>query len=168
MRLVSRNGAEVELRPVAYQFPGSGAGAGSHDWDANWLMVRGEVRTDDGRSWTFADPCLTTWEARSVGRWIEGVLSGAIGVASAADLAVPDSPIEHFTEPNVAFSLASRSAEVIEIRVHLSLEALPPWFHDATDRPDIFEYFVLLELTPDELRQAAIDWEADLASYPER
>ena len=69
VRIVSSTRAVVELQPVCYQFselgstrrggtPGSNAG-----WDANWLVVRGEIGTSDGRSWSFTDPCLTTWEA---------------------------------------------------------------------------------------------------------
>ena len=39
------------------------AGAGPHDWDANWLVIRGDVHLPDERHWHFLDPCLTTWEA---------------------------------------------------------------------------------------------------------
>jgi hypothetical protein len=58
-------GALVEIRPVRYQFPGARRPAG--DWDANWLIISADVRTVDGRCWHFEDPCLTTWEARSLG-----------------------------------------------------------------------------------------------------
>ena len=75
MKLVSVDGATVDLRPLHYQFPGTAA-AGQYDWDANWLVVRGGVRLPDGRTWSFSDPCLTTWEARSLGDWLRGVVAG--------------------------------------------------------------------------------------------
>ena len=40
VELVSVDGAVVDLRPVAYQFPGT-TGAGPDDWDADWLVVAG-------------------------------------------------------------------------------------------------------------------------------
>jgi hypothetical protein len=36
MKLVSADGATVDLRPLRYQFPDA-TGGGQHDWDANWL-----------------------------------------------------------------------------------------------------------------------------------
>jgi len=57
VRLLSGDGASVGLRPVAYQFSRQvAAGAAEEptaaepgtDWDANWLMIRGDIRTSDG------------------------------------------------------------------------------------------------------------------------
>ena len=69
-----------------------GGTPGSHvDWDANWLVVRGEVRTSDGRSWSFTDPCRMTWEGERLSWWLHAAASG--------DHAAGLDPAE-FTEPN--------------------------------------------------------------------
>jgi len=66
--LASLDGASVELRPTRYQFPAEPPEPG--DWDANWLEVHGRVRTTAGVTWTFDDPCLTTWEAEELATWL--------------------------------------------------------------------------------------------------
>jgi len=73
MRLESDDGIVVELSPLRYQF---GSSSTPRDWDANWLIIAAAVRLSDGRSWSFADPCLTTWEARELASWLRGVLAG--------------------------------------------------------------------------------------------
>ena len=77
MLLTSDDGASLELRATGYQYPlPPPAPPGERDWDANWLQVRGAVRTAHGLSWTFEAPCLTTWEARKLGRWLEAAAQG--------------------------------------------------------------------------------------------
>ncbi|MDB4953342.1 MAG: hypothetical protein JWO36_911, partial [Myxococcales bacterium] len=165
MKIESSNGARLSLQPVAYQFGTSDSKVGSKDWDANWLIIRGELRGSDGREWSFSDPCLTTWEAASLAAWLHGVVDGVVVPVAAEDLS--DTALEIFTEPNIALSLAARNGEQVRVRFHLSLEAIPPWFGD-DDRPDLFEYFVPLDTSIDELARAADDWERELAPFPER
>ena len=59
VRLVSSTGALVELRPAGYQFSQAGRteaeGADSTseayaDWDANWLVIQGDVMAALGAS----------------------------------------------------------------------------------------------------------------------
>src|SRR5262249_60717551 len=78
MRLGSSDGARVELRLLRYQFPDRAAAGPGRDWDANWLVVRGDIRCADGREWSFEDPCLTTWEARLLGRGLHEGVAGAV------------------------------------------------------------------------------------------
>ncbi len=60
----------VELTIEAYQFPEIEPQS-EHDWDANWLVIGGKI---GGRlSWSFRDPCLTTWEAREFSAWLDDV-----------------------------------------------------------------------------------------------
>ena len=133
MRLESIDGAVVELRPTGYQFPRL-VGDGHRDWDANWLVIEGAGRTSDGRSWDFSDPCLTTWEARSLGDWLRGVVSGAVAPTSFGGTG--DEVLEIFTEPNLALSLAARTAEDAlwrrsKLGLHLgrdSVAAVEAWF----------------------------------------
>ena len=72
-----------------------------------------------------------------------------------------------FTEPDLALSLASRSAAVAVVRVHLSLGARPPWLSDA-DGPGLFASFVELRLTRDALAAAVASWDQELLAFPPR
>ncbi|GAA5175004.1 hypothetical protein GCM10023321_80070 [Pseudonocardia eucalypti] len=147
MRLVSGS-AFVDLRPVGYQYSSVSGG-----WDGNWLLVRGEVGLDDGRSWSFTDPCLTTWEARSLGEWLRAVADG--------DVPVTDGEPFGFTEPNLALSLAERSDDRYTVRIHLALGSCPPWPVEAP-------YFLPLRLGRDELRRGADHWVRESAAFPPR
>lgn len=164
MLLNSSDGASVELRISGYQFPGYD-GPARRDWDANWLHVRGNVAQADRKTWSFEDPSLTTWEAQALGTWLQGAAAGTVAV-SPFGTGDPEQLLV-FTEPNLAFSLESRIGDQVQVRTHLSLEALPPWLR-GEHQPDIFEYFVLVHLSAAELASAARTWTRDLAHYPER
>lgn len=161
MRLASDDGAVVELRPLRYQF---GPSSEPRDWDANWLVVTGRAELPDGRSWSFTEPCLTTWEARTLGSWLRAVGNG--DVAPTAFVGEDDISLV-FTEPDLALSLASRSAAVAVVRVHLSHGARPPGPSDP-DRPGVVASFVELRLSFDALAAAVASWDQELASFPVR
>ncbi|MGW2116965.1 WapI family immunity protein [Streptomyces zhihengii] len=149
------------LTPVRYQFPE----AEGCPYDDNWLVVRGEVTTPGG-SWTFVDPALLVGEAHRVTAWLRGAAAGTVAVTE------PDHdgvwPDTWFTEPVLAFSLAARGDDAtLAVRVHLSLEALPPW-RTGDDRPDIYQYWVHVLVGTDELRAAADAWAEALAAFPTR
>lgn len=165
MRLASDEGAVVDLRPLRFQF---GSSLEPRDWDANWLYITAQVELSDGRSWSFSDPCLTTWEARELGSWLQGVL--AESVQPAAYGGEMDENLLVFTEPNLAFSLASRDDGSATIRVHFSLESLPPWLRGNTDaeRPDIFDFFVEVQLARSALAEAAASWGREILAFPVR
>jgi hypothetical protein len=158
--VVSDQVNKIELQPVRYQFPAVQTGS-----DGNWLIIDGAVTTPEGH-WSFADPCLLTDEAREVGAWLRGMAEGTVAVTG------PDregllSPDTSFTEPVLAFSLADRSERDAVIRVHLSLEALPPWRQGA-NRPDIYQYVVQVRMHSSALLRAADEWDLALASFPTR
>lgn len=90
-----------------YQFPE----ITDDDWDSNWLIVNGNA-VIDGKSWSFRDPCLTTFEMARLADWLDQVSSGGDG-----------EPFCGFTEPNLDFERVSDTA----VRIAFSLEALPPW-----------------------------------------
>jgi hypothetical protein len=160
VHLTSDGGASVELRPLAYQFPDL-PGNGGDDWDANWLVVRGDVRLADGRGWSFVEPCLTTWEARSLGSWLRAVVAGEVEPSASVD----EDALLAFAEPNVALSVAARSGGSAVVRVHLSLESRPPWLG-----PDVelFHFVVELDLPLPALTAAADDWDRELSAFPAR
>lgn len=155
MRLTS-GAAFVDLRPVGYQYPSVSGG-----WDGNWLLVRGEVGLDDGRSWSFTDPCLTTWEARSLGEWLRAVAENDV---PAGDVPAGGGEPFGFTEPNLALSLAARSGDRYTVRIHLSLESRPSWQAGGA----VHAYFVCLTLGGDDLLRGADDWARELAAFPPR
>ena len=162
MQLRSPDGALVALRIAGYQFPDY---RWAHDEDANWLQIRGSITLANGKTWAFEDPCLRTWDARELGSWLSEVAAGV----------VPPSPVTggepegllYFLEPNVAFSVEERTAARVWIRVHFSLESLPLWLQ-GPEEPGLFEYFVRLDVSAEELNRAAASWMLELAEFPER
>ncbi|MEV0097325.1 hypothetical protein [Streptomyces sp. NPDC050738] len=151
----------VEFRPLRYQF----AAVRGQVFDDNWLVIGGAVTTPEG-SWSFADPCLLTDEARQVSAWLRGVAAGTVTVTE------PDSegylwPDTVFVEPVLAFSLTDRSDDAARIRVHLSMEAAPPW-QRGESAVDVYQYVVELRLSMAALLEAAEQWDLALVSFPSR
>ncbi|MBO7938439.1 MULTISPECIES: WapI family immunity protein [Streptomyces] len=105
------------------------------------------------------DPCLLTHEARAVA-------AGAVAVSGPDDDGEL-SPDTWFVEPVLAFSLAARDDAGAVLRVHLSLEAAPPW-QQGDDGADIYQFFVEVRLDKAALLHAADEWEVALASFPTR
>lgn len=70
----------IKLRPLRYQFPV----VSGDQYDDNWLVTGGEVTTPEG-SWSFADPCLLTDEARQILPWLRAV-GGAMLAGAQPDL----------------------------------------------------------------------------------
>ncbi|MFE2288544.1 hypothetical protein ACFXDJ_30810 [Streptomyces sp. NPDC059443] len=152
----------VDLRPMRYQF----ANVRGDAYDDNWLVIGGTVTTPEG-SWSFADPCLLTDEARQVAPWLRAVAAGTVAVTG-PDAEGELSPDTSFIEPLLAFSLADRSEDgTAVIRIHLSLEAAPPW-QQGDDRADIYQYAVGVRMDAAALRHAADQWDAALTSLPPR
>lgn len=147
MRLVS-GAVFVDLRPAGYQYPSTAGG-----WDGNWLLVRGEVGTPDGRAWSFTNPCLTTWEARSLGEWLRAVAENDVPVTSAEPFG--------FTEPNLALSLADRSDDRYTVCIHLAQDSRPPWQPEGA-------CLLPLRLGCEELLCGADEWNRELAAFPPR
>ena len=162
--LNSTDGASVELRISGYQFPEYKVTI-QQDWDANWLNVRGNMTQADGKTWSFDDPSLTSWEARTLGTWLHGAAAGTVAAASPSGIGEPQQLLT-FTEPNLAFSLESRTGDQVRIRAYFSLESMPPWLR-GQNQPDIFDYFLCLDLSAAELADAARTWTRALAEYPE-
>jgi hypothetical protein len=154
----------AQICPVGYQFPRRLAPpveeAGEQDdWDANWLMISGSIRTADGREWAFIDPCLTTWEAARLSRWL---------AASAAQDSTEAGKLVSFTEPNISFTIDSYDSDRVLIRVRFSHESLPSWVPREPRGWQSAEYFLPLDVTCDQLAQAAQVWDLERAQFPAR
>lgn len=154
------------LRPYGYQYDGRGAGSRDY-WDANWLLIRGEVRTSTGDAWSFHDACLTTREAVELLAWLRAASQGRIAATD-----VPTEGAEGllaFTEPNLAFSLAGIDDRDLVLRVHLSHESARSRPDTGSDAPwELNADSIPLSMTRAGLLSAADEWQADIADYPER
>jgi hypothetical protein len=130
------------------------------DWDANWLQVAGDVRDGD-LAWQFEDPCMTTREARELADWLRRISLGQIE---------PDGQsgggVLGFLEPNVHFELRARTATEATVVAFFSQESSPPGSGEDIRYGDGHE--VVLVVSPEAAREAADDWERELAPFPER
>lgn len=71
--LTDASGQGFVLAVDSYQFPPV---ADLHD--ANWLVIRGEVRAQ-GRSWEFTEPGLLTWELGELAEALKAAARGSTG-----------------------------------------------------------------------------------------
>jgi hypothetical protein len=134
-------------------------------WDP-WLM---RLRSTDGASvelhitgYEFPDYRVPVVEVAI--NWLR-----AVPTASQQSPVVDGEPEEllEFLEPDIAFSVEERTADRVRIRVHFSLEARPPWLQGA-EEPGLYEYFVRLDVSAEELTHAAESWMLGLTEFPER
>ena len=161
------DGTRVLLRVAGYEFPhhkGRSTPA-EVDFDANWLLVQGEIQTPDDEGWQFCDPCMLTWEAKGFGLW----LAQAAGVAPPEVLVGDAEPVLSwepnqigFLEPNLEWSLRERDDVLVTVDLVLSLEALPPWVDGRGP------FTIPLTLHRDDLAEAAVRWLEEVSHYPYR
>lgn len=146
MRLVGRQGTSLELRLVGYQRPDERF----DPWDSNTLLVEVRLTTPHG-SWDVIDPCLTTWEADHLIRWLT-----ALGTR--ADLLGG-----RINEPNVTLTARAHpgAPDDLIVEATIDLETRPPWLGSG-------HLTVELDLTRQQLTAAAASLAADLATYPQR
>jgi hypothetical protein len=151
MLLRGREGNELELRLVGYQFPDEER----DPWDSNWLLVSVRVLAPEG-SWDVVDPCLTTWEAKRL-------VSYLIHAAAHDPLAVPMT----FTEPNLTVTARSRTSAPLRVHVRacFSLELRPPWVRSVAGTNNLC---VDLDLERDDLARAAASLLSDVIAFPQR
>jgi hypothetical protein len=161
MLLRSATGSRFEISPVGYEFPYSGAPTGGEDTDANWIVTRGIATSSDGHTSEFLEPFLMTTDARELTEWLREAAAGRIEPRANPT----EDELWMFLEPTLALSVESRTKDRITIRVHLSSVIRPSW---APAEHDLFETFILMDLSNAELILAAADWERELVPYPVR
>lgn len=150
MLLAGLEGNELEVRVMGYQFP--------HDttdpWDSNWLLVSVRVVSPEG-TWDVVDPCLTTWEAKHLVRWLVNAAARDPGTA----------PVT-FTEPNLSVMARPKPADPnrVLVRACFELELRPPWVGGAGGT----ELCVELDVGRAALARAAASLVADLVRFPQR
>lgn len=153
VRLQSLDGLFVELVVTSYQFGRGQSTSDTPDWDANWLMVRGKA-WDGVESWSFHDPCMTTWEARALASWLRG-----LGDAD------PEVRL-WLTEPNLTFAFVAASQGVTTLDVHFDAESRPP--RCSNDDHEGFGHRVRLSVPQADLVAAVGEWDRELAAFPLR
>lgn len=161
MLLRSATGS-FEISPVGYEFPCIAAPTDGEDTGANWIVTSGIATSSDGRTSAFLEPFLTTTDAREIMEWLREAAAGRIEARANPT----EDELWMFTEPTLALSVESRTKDHTSIRVHLSSVICPTWAPEAGH--DLFETFILMDLSNAELNLAAAQWERELESYPVR
>jgi hypothetical protein len=138
VRLIGDEDTSFALNVVSYQFPEA-----DEYWDANWLVIRVEVRSHEGE-WSATGAVLLTGEAAKLADWLEA----------------PIGELE-FLEPDLVF-------EAIEgrLRVWFQLGLRPDW----AERQWVGERDLYVDLTvsAEELSAAAAELRQQLSEYPPR
>lgn len=169
MQLLSDDGAVVELSLHGYQFPSLPGGNPRADiahWDANWLVVDGAVRTANGQSWTFSEPCLTTWEAAALLRFLQRTSAGDDSTVAAG--AGARRTLE-FVEPDVAFEeLEQAGSDPRTIEVRLSHGCAPPVDRQQSGTVVAPDVRIPIRMDSVSWQSAAQAWATELAAYPRR
>jgi len=155
--------ARVALRPVSYQYES----VVGDDWDDNWLTIAGDVVSGEAE-WSFRDPSLVVDEAMEIADWLERV-GTRLEVPTEAGEGGGIDPSLTFTEPNLAFSVKNYGDDTVVLRVHFSLESLPP----NRRGPDIdhfaeYTFWIEIEITLADAVRAAATWRDELAAFPRR
>ena len=125
--------------------PGTGAAVTAWD-DTNWLIIAGRILADFDDPWSFAEPCMTAFDARNLGEWLQ----------QAADGQHP-ARID-FLEPNLAFTLTDPTTATVEFAQEAARPGTPIDGHVE----------VALPMHPAALAQAAADWRTETDAYPPR
>ncbi|MCD9154948.1 WapI family immunity protein [Aeromicrobium duanguangcaii] len=142
-------GDVLDLSIAGYEFDATTLGADA-EWDANWLVVAGEVTTA-GETWTFRNPCLTTWEARELLEFLRE--------------AKVDASVE-FTEPNLSFHVTEATDDTVTVGACLRAEAAAATAtHDVRWGSGTSVWF---RVSRGGLDEAATAWAAELECFPQR
>ncbi|HEY7660053.1 MAG TPA: hypothetical protein VIC58_05595 [Actinomycetota bacterium] len=156
--MISSIGDELRISPLRYEFPRETSGD-----DANWIVVRGEVRLAQGRSWSFDNPCMETMDLPKVEQWLRGVADGTVGPRGWDHYSEDDPihPVLDFLEPNLAFRLAERAGERCVVEVAFFLESHPERSRDE-------RFHLRLDMAIQEVERAADEWHQEREAFPPR
>lgn len=148
MLLTSRDGSQLEVHIVGYQFP---------DSDENWLLIHTSVTTAVGYGENL-DPCWETQEARRIITWFR-----------AMSQSVPVHPWGGYClEHELEFELIGESESSVTLRADIILEH-GVWQPSNGSQPIRDHGFSLaLELERRQLAVAADELEEELSHYPPR
>jgi hypothetical protein len=162
VKIESDDGCFADLAILSYQFP-ERRPTGERDWDANWLVLRGNV-WDGSQSWSFEDPCMTTWEAQDLVVWLRALDQPRTPSGSGYESG--SSRMHWLTEPNVSFGLDDYAHGVTSLSAYFNLESRPR--SGSNDDGEGLGHRVRLRLPQAFIARAASEWEQELQAFPER
>ena len=122
--------------------------AGGATEDGTDGIVEGIVETLDDRAWMFRARCLTAVEARQLGDWLLKAAKGRVEL------------LERLAFAMLSFTLDEHEYGQPRLVVGFSRDTAPAWLGD--ERQRTFDYPVTLDMTPESLEAAAVDWEREL------
>ncbi|WP_433076934.1 WapI family immunity protein [Dactylosporangium sp. CA-052675] len=159
VHLIDVEGYGVVARVVGYQFPDADDPAQR----CSWHMVDGRAVCAAG-SWKFRYPALTCDESPRLGRWSRDVAEARDPASAGGGDAGQSSAELRFTESNLSFvPVRSKPASVV-LGIGLDLEFAPTWQSRLTAGAP---FLIDCEVTREQLMRAAIEWDAEIAPYPE-
>jgi hypothetical protein len=150
VQLEGNNGATLGLRPLRYCEPDER----DDPWGANALVVDVRIVSDRG-SWHVEDPCLTTFEAARLARWLAAVALGE-----------PRATAAGLTEPNLELRVTDTGSGGLRLRATVELESRPPWLPSSGLGAD--DLSVELDVDRRALFDAAHDLADELIAFPLR
>ena len=145
MQFIGKDGQEVELKILGYQFPFNF----DNEWDANWLRIYVKVRSNVGH-WQTVDHSLTTWEVQELIRWFSDLSQDK--ETEFAEMT--------FVEPNLSFQILDKTADQKTIQVKFDLESKPQ------SADDDKEYFIVFQFSNYDLARIANDLTVELEKFP--
>jgi hypothetical protein len=145
LQLTGRNDHSVTLTITGYEFPNA---EGLDEFDANWLVIRADVRNDDG-NWRKSSACLLTSEVAALADWLDS----------------PGGELD-FIEPNLTFECIDRSADEARLIVWFELELRPDWANSGVAGQR--DLSADLTVSRSELTQASRELRDQLAAFPSR
>ena len=166
MELRSVTGDSLERHLDGYQFPDAEDPVQRYSWH----MVSGRAQSMYGE-WSFRWQALTCDEPPRVSEWLRRIADW-MEANSGRDHGNPTRQYEGrpnelwFTEPNLRFDVEGESEGRAIVRVDLDCEFRPPW-HLRPGRYRGDEYPLRLLVAPDDLCQAAGDWDLEVDRFPD-
>lgn len=143
----------LSIRVTGYQFPY----APDPRQRFSWHMIAGQAHYAQG-SWQLHWQALTCDESPQVSVWLAAV-------ADSAQRGQQRPRPLRFTEPNLALRAIPNGPDHVGVEVDLDLEFQPPWQR----RRRAGDPFTLSFTTsPDQLRDAARQWDDERAAFPDR
>lgn len=147
MKFTGKDGQQIELKILGYQFPTNF----DNEWDANWLRIYLNVKSNVGY-WQTVDPSLTTWEVEQLIKWFLTLSQ--------------DNEVDHteitFIEPNLSFQLLDKVSNKRNIQIKFDFESRPQ------SADDDKEYFVTLQFSTEDLAAIANELTIELNKFPVR
>jgi hypothetical protein len=112
------------------------------------VVVDGVVDALAGRAWMFRSACLTRDQARDLGDWLLRAAKGRVELH------------ERLTFPALSFTFDEHEYGQPRLIVGFSLDTAPSWLGEERERT--LDYPLILDLSPESLESAAVDWEREL------